>query len=221
MLFKFTPRIEHLKCVVLTPKEGLNLTRTMIKILPGTNEVTDDEWKAMRGNITNELDSGEITILAQKVSAGRGKVGGIKAKDLKQMPVNLAVKYVSECTNADTLTKWYEEITNEEVRLAIVKRFKKLGLELPEDKIPDTPNEAPMSLDEFEDDEDYEEEFEDSENEDDVDEEMETSEDDDTSEDFSGMKISELKEECEKRGIDTEGKKKSDLIDALNNSEQE
>jgi hypothetical protein len=79
-----------------------------------------------------------------------------------------------------------------------------------------------MSLDEFEDDEDSdEEEFDDSENEDDVDEGMETSEDDDTSEDFSGMKISELKEECEKRGIDTEGKKKSDLIDALNNSEQE
>ena len=30
MLIKFNPKVEHLKCVVLTPKEGLNLTRTMV-----------------------------------------------------------------------------------------------------------------------------------------------------------------------------------------------
>ena len=82
MLLKFSPKVEHLKCVVLTPKEGLTLSRTMVKLLPGTNEVTNDEWKAMRGNIVKELESGEIKILAQKVSAGRGQVGGVQAKDL-------------------------------------------------------------------------------------------------------------------------------------------
>ena len=71
MLLKYSPKVEHLKCVSLTPKEGLVLERTLIKLLPGTNEVTNDEWKAMRGNITAEINSGEIVILAQKVSAGR------------------------------------------------------------------------------------------------------------------------------------------------------
>lgn len=220
MLIKYQPKVEHLKCVVLTPKEGLVLERTMVKLLPGTNEVTDDEWKAMRGNITEELNSGEIKILAQKVSAGRGKTGGVKAKDLKQMPVNLAVKYVSECINPDTLTKWYKEVTNEEVRLAITKRFKKLEMETPDDDIPDEKleNEAPMSLDEFDSDE---EDFDDSDSEEEVDseeeeEEVDSDENQDSEEDFDNMSLAELKSACKERGIDVKNlSKKADYINAL------
>lgn len=223
MLIKFTPKVEHLKCVALTPKEGLKLTRTMVKLLPGTNEVTNDEWKAMRGNIVPELENGEISILAQKVSAGRGKVGGIKAKDLKEMPVNLAVKYVSECNNPDTLEKWYAEITNEEVRLAITKKFKKLELELPEDKIPDTPNGSPMSLEEFDEDENENEETDDSDlGDDDSEEDNETDEDNSEEVNFSEMTNAELKAECEKRCIDTKKfSKKADFIEALTNTSEE
>lgn len=221
MLLKFSPKVEHLKCIILTPKEGLVLTRNMVHLLPGVNEVTNDEWKAMRGNIVPELERGEITILAQKVSAGRGKVGGIKAKDLKEMPVNIAVKYVSECNNPDTLKKWYQEITNEEVRLAITKKFQKLELELPEDEIPETPNESPMSLDEFDEDEDDDNENEDEDDSENLDEEDD--EDDDAGEpsgedekDFSEMTVAELKDICEERGIDTKKfSKKADFLDAL------
>ena len=226
MLIKFEPKVEHLKCIALTPKEGLKLERTMVRLLPGTNEVTNDEWKAMRGNIVAELESGEIKILAQKVSAGRGKVGGIKAKDLKEMPVNLAVKYVSECNNPDTLIKWYKEITNEEVRLSITNKFKKLDIEIPEDEIPDTPNEAPMSLEEFDADEDDEDskdsdEFDDSED-DDEDSDEDSGEDDDSDtedseEDLESKTVAELKAICEEKGIDTKKlSKKSDFINALN-----
>lgn len=218
MLLKYQPKIEHLKCVVLTPKEGLELSRNMITLLPGTNEVTDDEWKAMRGNISAELDSKEIIILAQKVSAGRGKVGGTRAKNLKDMPTNLAVKFVNECNNPDTLTKWYAEITNEEVRLAITKKFKKLDLELPEDTIPETPTESPMSLEEFE----SEEENELFDDEDDQeDEDSDDDEENDTDEvDYSEMTVAELKAACEERGIETKGLKKDDLIKALSESEE-
>ena len=223
MLLKYQPKVEHLKCVVLTPKEGLELSRNMITLLPGTNEVTDDEWKAMRGNIAAELDSKEIIILAQKVSAGRGKVGGTRAKNLKDMPTNLAVKFVNECNNPDTLEKWYAEITNEEVRLAITKKFKKLDLELPEDKIPETPNESPMSLEEFESEEDEELLDEDEEEEDvDSDDVEEDETDDDESEvDYSKMTVTELKAACEERGIDVKKlSKKDDLINALTESEE-
>ncbi len=223
MLIKFSPKVEHLKCVILTPKEGLNLTRDMVTLLPGTNEVTNDEWKAMRGNITVELENGEISILAQKVSTGRGNIGGKKAKDLKDMPVNLAIKYVSECNNPDTLTKWYKEITNEEVRLAITKKFKKLEIELPDDEVPDTPNGSPMSLEEYDEDEDDElpdEEDIDSDDDNESDSEEEVFEDD---KDFSKMTVNELRAECEERGIDTKDlSKKADFIEALeNNSEEE
>jgi len=226
MLLKYQPKVEHLKCVVLTPKEGLTLPRTMVTLLPGTNEVTDDEWKAMRGNISPELESKEIIILAQKVSAGRGKVGGTRAKNLKDMPVNLAVKFVNECNNPDTLEKWYAEITNEEVRLAITKKFKKLDLELPEDKIPETPNESPMSLEEFESEEDEEllddedeQEDEDVDSDDDVeDEETDESE---SEVDYSKMTVAELKAACEERGIDIKNlSKKDDFINALTEREE-
>lgn len=222
MLLKFSPKVEHLKCVVLTPKEGLTLERTMVHLLPGTNEVTDDEFKAMRGNIVSELESGEIVILAQKVGDGRGKPGGRKAKNLVDMPVNIAVKYVSECNNPETLTKWYKEVTKEEVRLAITKRMKTLEIEEPTEEIPEAPNAAPMSLDEF--DEDDENEF----NEESDDEDSDSSDDnEDDSEkelekDISELSVKELKAKCEELGIDTKGMKKEDLIAALeNNSEEE
>jgi hypothetical protein len=225
MLLQFNPKVDHLKCVVLTPKEGLVLTRNMVRLLPGTNEVTNDEWKAMRGNITNELDSGEIRILAQKVSDGRGNVGGRKAKDLKDMPVNIAIKYVSECNNPDTLEKWYKEITKEEVRLAITKKLKKLGLELPEDEVPDAPNGSPMSLDEFDEDEKGDGNLlDDSDDEDDSDEDKKDSNEDGGSEDedYSQMTNKELKAKCEELGIDTkELSKKQDFIDALENHSEE
>ena len=185
----------------------------MVRLLPGTNEVTNDEWKAMRGNIVSELESGEIKILAQKVSAGRGKTGGVKAKDLKEMPVNIAVKYVSECNNPDTLKKWYKEITNEEVRLAINKKFKKLELELPEDEIPDTPNESPMTLDEY--DLEDEDEGEGVIYDDDSDEDSGEDSDEDAI-DYSEKTVAELREICEERGIEVKGlSKKSDFINAL------
>jgi len=224
MLIKFTPKVEHLKCIVLTPKEGLNITRTMVRLLPGTNEVTNDEWKAMRGNIVAELANGEITILAQKVGDGRGKPGGRKATNLVDMPVNIAVKYVSECNNAETLEKWYKEVTKEEVRLAITKRMKALEIEEPTDEIPDAPNASPMSIDEFDSDEEDEDEDKES-----VDNEEETESGDSDNEvnatDFSSMNIKQLKKECKNRGIDCEGfKEKEDYLSALveeNNSEEE
>lgn len=210
MLIKYSPKIEHLKCVVLTPSEGLTLERNMVHLLPGTNEITDDEWKAMRGNIAYELEAGEITILAQKVGDGRGKPGGRKAKNLIDMPVNIAVKYVSECNNPETLQKWYKEITKEEVRLAITKRMKALEVETPEDEIPDAPNASPMSLDEFDNDSENDEDL--------FDDDFEAGADE---KDFSKMSVKELKEECEKIGIKTDGLKKEELVEALENSNKE
>lgn len=210
MLLKFSPKVEHLKMVVLTPVEDVVLTKNLVQLLPGVNEVTDDEWKCMRPNIKSEIDSGEITILAQKVSDGRGKPGGRKAKDLVQMPVNIAVAYIAECMNPETLTKWYKEETREEVRLAITKKMDKLGLEKPEDEIPDAPNASPMSIDEYDsDDEDFDDDNEI--NEDEVDE--------NDAIDLKTLKVEELKKMAEELKIEGfETMKKNELIEVLSNS---
>ena len=203
MLIKYLPKVEHLKCVVLTPKEGLELGRSIVQLIPGTNEVTDDEWKAMRGNIQAELDSGEIKLLAQKLD------NGTKAKNLKEMSVANAVRYVNECNSPDTLKKWYNEITKEEVRLAITKKMQKLGIEPPEDKIPDDEEETVSAADD-EDDDDTTESDENKIG-------FKAPEDDELDEaDLATKTVDELKDLCEKKGIDTKKlTKKSDLVEAL------
>ena len=202
MLIKFMPKVEHLKCIMLTPKEGLELGRSMVQLIPGTNEVTDDEWKAMRGNIQSELDSGEIKILAQKLSTG------VKAKNLKEMSAANAVRYVNECNSSETLKKWYSEITKEEVRLAITKRMQKLGVEPPEDNDVSSDEDETTAPDD--DDED------DTDSKDGKKSESESGPESLDEATLATMTVEELKAVCEKKGIDAKKlSKKSDLIEAL------
>ncbi|MBR3197078.1 MAG: hypothetical protein IKF66_01105 [Methanobrevibacter sp.] len=208
MLIRYAPKIEHLKCVMLTQKEGLKLDRSMVQLIPGTNEVTDDEYKAMRGNIQAELDSGEIKILAQKLD------NGTKAKNLKEMSAANAIRLVNECNSPDTLKKWWKEITKEEVRLAITKKMEKLGVEPPEDEIPDDDgtSETVSAEDDVEDDKelkDSKKTADDSEGSEDEDDELDEAE-------LATKTVDELKALCEKKGIDTKKlTKKSDLVEAL------
>ena len=202
MLIKFMPKVEHLKCIMLAPKDGLKLERSMVQLIPGTNEVTDDEWKAMRGNIQSELDSGEIKILAQKLSAG------VKAKNLKEMSAANAVRYVNECNSPETLKKWYSEITKEEVRLAITKRMQKLGVEPPEENV------VSSEEDEITDSDDDGEDETDSEGEKKSESESGPETLDEAT--LATMTVEELKAVCEEKGIDAKKlSKKSDLIEAL------
>ena len=212
MLLRYSPKTDHLKMVALTPVEGVSFTKTLVQLLPGVNEVTEEEWKSMRPNIADEIERGEIKILAQKVSDGRGKPGGRKAKDLVQMPVNIAVTYISECMNPETLVKWYKEETREEVRIHITKKLEKLGLPIPEDEIPDAPNASPMSLDELdEDEEDLDNELED----DDSEEDAETSDVDDSI-DYNAMNKTNLIVKAKELGIaGADAMNKKQLVEAI------
>ena len=215
MLLRYSPKTDHLKMVALTPVEGVAFRKTLVQLLPGVNEVTEEEWKSMRPNIADELERGEIKILAQKVSDGRGKPGGRKAKDLVQMPVNIAVTYVGECMNPETLIKWYKEETREEVRIHITKKLQKLGLPIPEDEIPDAPNASPMSLDELD---ENEETAEDEEDLDELDENEETAETSDVNDsiDYNAMNKTDLiakAKELEIAGADAMNKKQ--LVEAI------
>ena len=125
------------------------------------------------------------------------------------MSVANAVRYVNECNSPDTLKKWYNEITKEEVRLAITKKMQKLGIEPPEDKIPDDEEEKVSAADD-EDDDDTTESDENKIG-------FKAPEDDELDEaDLATKTVDELKALCEKKGIDTKKlTKKSDIVEAL------
>jgi hypothetical protein len=47
------------------------------------------------------------------------------------MPVKEAATYAQECVNPETLKKWYQEETREEVRIIIVQKMEELKIEVP------------------------------------------------------------------------------------------
>jgi hypothetical protein len=137
MLIRYKPKQDHLKCVPLIPSAAeaktLKLERTQVQLLPGINEVTDDEWKVMKPCLAAELKSGIITVIEKEVAKSKRAPDG-KARHLKELPTMDAVALVGETVNPDTLNKWYQKETREEVRLTIIERMKELKIEIPKFK---------------------------------------------------------------------------------------
>jgi hypothetical protein len=137
MLFRYQPKQDHIKCVTLTKTtdelKKIKLTRTQVQLLPGVNEVTDDEWKVMQVHLAREIAAKVIVPIIRDVQKSKRAPAG-KAQNLKQYPADKAVALVKECVNPDTLKKWYQEETREEVRLIIVKKMEELKVDIPEFK---------------------------------------------------------------------------------------
>jgi hypothetical protein len=140
MLIRYQPKQDHIKCVTLTQTtddlKKIKLTRTQIQLLPGVNEVTDDEWKVMQVHLAREITAKVIVPIIREVPKSKRAPSG-KAQNLNQYPPDKAVALVKECVNPDTLKKWYQEETREEVRLVIVKKMEELKVEIPDFKGPE------------------------------------------------------------------------------------
>ncbi|GHV81177.1 hypothetical protein AGMMS49944_29680 [Spirochaetia bacterium] len=136
MLLKFAPKNgAHLKVIPLVPvgdaAKKIVLTRSQVNLLPGTNEVTDDEYAVMKPHITFELAKGIIVPVVKKVP------GSPDQKNLKDYTAKEAIKLVEDCVNPDTLKKWTREETREEVRAKLARRCEKLKIEITEKDLED------------------------------------------------------------------------------------
>jgi len=134
MLLKYKPKQDHLKIVPLIPvsdaAKKVRLTRNQVQLLPGTNEVTDDEWLVMKDHLKRDLDDKIIVPIEKKVAASKRAPEG-KAKNLAEMPTTEAVELVDNCNSPETLTKWHKEEARDEVRVHIVERMKELKMDVP------------------------------------------------------------------------------------------
>jgi len=135
MLIRYKPKYDHIKCVPLiatTPEtQKLKIDRTQVQLLPGVNEVTDNEYEVMKLHIASEIKSGEISVIEKEVPKGKTSAKDGKAHDLKNMPAKDAIVLVGECVNPDTLVKWHKEETRDEIRIAIVEKMKELKIDIP------------------------------------------------------------------------------------------
>jgi hypothetical protein len=130
MLIKYKPKYDHVKCIPLIPdpKDPKSYNRNQIQLLPGTNEITDDEWEAIKPHIATEIKAGEITTLTVKARSNRRTPDG-KARSLKDVPASVARDIIEKCVNPSTLKKWFGEETRDEVLLIVTKRMRKLKLD--------------------------------------------------------------------------------------------
>jgi hypothetical protein len=142
MLLRYQSKQDHVKCVTLTQTtdelKKIKLTRSQVQLLPGINEVTDDEWKVIQVHLAREITAKVIVPIIREVPKSTRAPSG-KAQNLKQYPTSNAIALVRECVNPDTLKKWYQEETREEVRLVIVKKMEELKVEIPKFKGPEEP----------------------------------------------------------------------------------
>jgi len=138
MLIEYKPKQEHIKCVPLIPvndaQKKYSLSRSQVQLLPGVNEVTDEEWDVMKSHLSREIKRKEISALEKNADKSRKKSGDKKAHNLKEVAINEALELVENCVNPDTLAKWHKEETREEVRLAIVEKMKEIKMEIPKYK---------------------------------------------------------------------------------------
>jgi len=135
MLLRYKPKYDHIKCVPLVPTtpetKKLKIDRAQVQLLPGVNEVTDDEYEVMKLHLAREIKSGELSVIEKEVAKGKTNPTGGKSHNLKTMPAKDAIGLVGECVNPETLAKWHKEETRDEVRLAIVEKMKELKIDVP------------------------------------------------------------------------------------------
>jgi hypothetical protein len=130
MLIKYKPKYDHVKCIPLIPdpKDPKSYNRDTVQLLPGTNEITDDEWDAIKPHLAAEIKAGEIVPLSVKAKPGRRSPDG-KARSIKDVPVSVARDIIEKCVNPATLKKWFTDETRDEVLLLVTKRMRKLKID--------------------------------------------------------------------------------------------
>jgi len=157
MLIRFSPKEDHIKCVPLIPtteeQKKYTLTRSQVQLLPGVNEVTDQEWDVLKTHLSGDIKRGVVSVIEKNVAKDKKNPTG-KAHNLKDMSAKEAASLVKECVNPDTLKKWYQEETRDEIRLCIVEKMKELKIDVPKfdpdgpgDKTEETENK--VSLDDM------------------------------------------------------------------------
>lgn len=115
-----------LKVVDLIPVDengkslAAEVTRLTVILAPGVNEVTDKEYALMMPHIKDSLDAGTLEPV---------RVGGVRVRSLRDVPVRQAIEIVKEAISPLTLSLWLETDPRDAIHAAILKRMDVLNIQ--------------------------------------------------------------------------------------------
>ena len=125
MFVKYTPKHPHIKVVPIVENGSVASESVIFNI--GTNEVCDEKWEKIKASLETEIASGIIKPFAVEAKKSGSTA---EAKTLKDVPVAVAAKIVAECSNKNTLGKWFRENLSDEIALLVVRRMRQLNMDL-------------------------------------------------------------------------------------------
>lgn len=100
------------------------LTAGDLIILPGMNEVSDEKYLAVRGDLKIHLEKKALIEVQAQVTTKlepetKKEITEIKSKTLKELPAREAEQVVSETFNLKTLGGWLKAEARDSVRVSI------------------------------------------------------------------------------------------------------
>lgn len=127
----------NLKVVELVPTTAeakkVKLKKSTITLLPGINEISDDEYLVAKPHLQDNLDAGTLVEVKEKTQTFPGKPQQ-DATTLNQVPAKKAKQLIKETHSPETLYKWLATETRTDIRNNVEDRLKELGLDT---KIPE------------------------------------------------------------------------------------
>jgi hypothetical protein len=131
---------DNLKVVPLIPitdeAKKVQLKRSVLTLLPGINEVGDDEFLVAKPHLAANIKQGTLVVLQEKTATAPGRPQK-PANSIVDLPVKKAVALIKETHSQETLNLWLALETRDEVRKRISARLKELDLEEVPADVPD------------------------------------------------------------------------------------
>jgi uncharacterized protein (UPF0216 family) len=130
MFIKYSPKDQRIKTIPIVIKasggKAVPLASNSVILRPGTNELTETEWEAIKPHVQEDIKRKIIVPFTVEVEKA-GKV--TKARTLKDVPISVARKIIESCQNVDDLKKWVKQELPDEIMLLVLKRLRKFKID--------------------------------------------------------------------------------------------
>lgn len=96
-----------------------------VSILPGHNEIEDDDWEGIKSQLQSKIDAGHMEVVEEEVvkeiELENGKTKNKKSivTKLNELESETALEIVENTFDLKTLKKWKKSETRDEIRAAI------------------------------------------------------------------------------------------------------